>query len=381
MRSEARASAITGGPFDLIVVGGGIAGSAAALRAAQYEHIRTLWIRGDRATRKRSRSQWVVNIDNMIGLHHGVVRGKLVRALKGEEFAAAREALRQGHEHISTRDIVRNTIERLQSSYSEQVVMVDVVAQSARGTEDGLVVVTPEGEVGAPWLLLATGVTDRQPTIRKRQGDQILEELRWIFPFANRETVLYCIRCEGHMTRETATAVIGHSDTAAQIAMMLYERYGSACSLLTNGKPPAWSERSGRLLEQYSIAVHTERIVEAMGTKGDLHGLVLEGGRTISVRMALVALGLHRVYNDLARDLGAELADAELPEGERHVLIDWKGETSVRGLFAIGDMVKRRDGEPVMKQVYTAQEYAVRAIDSIDRRMRSARRSKLLGDN
>lgn len=94
-----------------------------------------------------------------------------------------------------------------------------------------------------------------------------------------------------------------------------------------------------------------------------------------------MALGLHRVYNDLARDLGAELADAELPEGERHVLIDWKGETSVRGLFAIGDMVKRGDGEPVMKQVYTAQEYAVRAIDSIDRRMRSARRSKLLGDN
>ena len=35
--------------YDLIVVGGGVAGSAAALRAAQY-HLRVAWIRGDRFT-------------------------------------------------------------------------------------------------------------------------------------------------------------------------------------------------------------------------------------------------------------------------------------------------------------------------------------------
>lgn len=50
-------------------------------------------------------------------------------------------------------------------------------------------------------------------------------------------------------------------------------------------------------------------------------------------------------------------------------------------MVAVGDMVKRRDGEPVVKQVYTAQEYAVRAVDTVDRRMRAAARSVALGEN
>jgi hypothetical protein len=32
----------------------------------------------------------------------------------------------------------------------------------------------------------------------------------------------------------------------------------------------------------------------------------------------------------------------------------------------------RRPDEPVMKQIYTAQEYAVRAVDAIDARRRAA---------
>ena len=43
---------------DLIIIGGGIAGSAAALRAAQ-NGLRFTWIYGDKHTRKASRAQWV----------------------------------------------------------------------------------------------------------------------------------------------------------------------------------------------------------------------------------------------------------------------------------------------------------------------------------
>jgi thioredoxin reductase len=84
------------------------------------------------------------------------------------------------------------------------------------------------------------------------------------------------------------------------------------------------------------------------------------------------------VYNDLARQLGATLMDEDHPIEERHVRIDHRGQTDVRGLFAIGDMAKRPD-EPVMKQVYTCQEYAVRAVDTVDRRRRSRERRRILG--
>jgi len=93
----------------------------------------------------------------------------------------------------------------------------------------------------------------------------------------------------------------------------------------------------------------------------------------------MVAMGLHRVYNDLARQLGAEIDAADGPEDVRHVLVDdATSETSVRGLFAVGDMSRHRGGTPSLKQIYTAQEYAVRAVQAIDRRERAARRARVL---
>ncbi|MFL5423721.1 MAG: hypothetical protein ACJ783_01715, partial [Myxococcales bacterium] len=89
--------------------------------------------------------------------------------------------------------------------------------------------------------------------------------------------------------------------------------------------------------------------------------------------------GLHRVYNDLARELGAELDARDGPnEDRRHVLVeDATSETSVPGLFAVGDMARRRGPSPSLKQIYTAQEYAVRAVNTIDLRRRRARREKV----
>ncbi len=53
---------------DAIVVGGGIGGSAAALRAAQHG-LSVAWIRGDEGTAGASRARYVYNVDNMIGVH------------------------------------------------------------------------------------------------------------------------------------------------------------------------------------------------------------------------------------------------------------------------------------------------------------------------
>jgi hypothetical protein len=44
----------------------------------------------------------------------------------------------------------------------------------------------------------------------------------------------------------------------------------------------------------------------------------------------------------------------------------------------IGDMSRRRGAGPSLKQIYTAQEYAVRAVNAIDGRLRRARREAIL---
>jgi thioredoxin reductase (NADPH) len=362
---------------DLIVIGGGIAGSAAALRAVQY-HLKVVFIRGDKETAKRSRAQWVVNIDNMVGIHEGIVRKKALRMLRGEAFAAARAKIEESHAHISTLDIVDNVLDRLRDEYAEHVELVEAAATAARAAPGGGFEIDAGGQTyRAPYVVLATGVMDRQPFIKKTKREEIIDDPKWIYPFANSESVLYCIRCEGHLTSGTCTAVIGSSEDTAQIAMMLHERYGSACAILTNGEAAAWSAETQRALEVYGISVKTARITDVSGTKGQLHAIGLEDGDAVGVNFALVSLGLYRVYNELARDLGAALTNPEQPDELRHVQIDAIGETSVKNLFAIGDMVRRPD-EPVMKQVYTSQEYAVRAVDAIDRRIRRKRREAAL---
>jgi thioredoxin reductase (NADPH) len=226
---------------------------------------------------------------------------------------------------------------------------------------------------------------DRQPRVKAAlSSGRVVDEIHWIYPYANHETLLYCIRCEGHLTRDTRTAVLGHAEVAAQVALMLRERYDTRVFLLTNGEELAVEPDTRRLLALEDVSVHGARITALRGAgqpKGSvLHGFELEDGLFLAADFGFVALGLHRVYNDLARELGAELEASDEDAERRHVLVeDATAETSVRGLFAVGDVAKRRDGGPLMKQIYTAQEYAVRAVDTIDRRRRAARRRARLG--
>jgi thioredoxin reductase (NADPH) len=360
--------------FLLTIVGGGIGGAAAALRAAQY-HIGTAWILGDRETRKSSRSAYVLNIDNMIGIHPGIVEEKI---RERHDADAARQ--RDDHIHISTQDLIDNTRQRIAADYAS---FVRVVEDRAVGTEldkDGFGVTLAGGEMlVSPYLLLATGVMDRQPTIHMKRGGRDLSGIHWLFPYANAESLLYCIRCEGHLTSGRRVAVIGASNPAAEIALMLRERYGSQVTLVTAGEAPSWDEKRAKLLEARKVSVRTARLVDVVGRskEGVLEALVLEDGDRLEVDKGLVAMGLERVYNDLAVQLGARLEDSSEIPGRRHVLVDRKAETNVRNLFAVGDMAQRPD-ETLMKQIYTAQEYAVRAVDTIDRRRRAAARESLL---
>jgi thioredoxin reductase (NADPH) len=369
--------------YELAVIGGGIAGAAAALRAGQYG-IETAWILGDKKTAKASRSQWVRNVDNMIGVHPGIMLAKLRKAWKKRpELLEALEGL--GEVEISTRDIIANVHERLEVQ-GDSVREVAARATEVDRGEDGCFTVTTESAelptLRARHVVLATGAMDRQPRIAKPKGDEVVDDPKWIYPFANRETILYCIRCEGHLTRDRPVGVIGAGESAGQIALMLAERYQSACCVFPNGDPVEMGEGTRRLLDHHGVKIHEGRITDVHseeGERGKLRALELEDGQEYPLHFALVSMGMYRVYNDLAVQLGAELVDPEKEQQLRRVAIDHRGETTVPGLFAIGDMAKRHD-EGTMLQIYTAQEYAVRAVDTVDRRRRKRERDALLAE-
>ena len=116
--------------------------------------------------------------------------------------------------------------------------------------------------------------------------------------------------------------------------------------------------------ERHGIDVHTEEIREILGdARQGLQGFRV-GQQVVEVPYAFVALG-SVVYNDLAKQLGARLA------GDGHVITDERGETSVPGFYAAGDLVQGKK-----QQVYTAWDNAVDAVDSIDFRIRQLKREE-----
>src|SRR5689334_5571553 len=110
--------------FDVIVVGGGIGGSAAALRAAQHG-LQVAWVRGDEGTARASRARYVYNVDNMIGVHDAIVRKKAMAFLSAPEHAAARAALAGTHFHIGTQDMVDDVVDRLRAGFAQSATLVD----------------------------------------------------------------------------------------------------------------------------------------------------------------------------------------------------------------------------------------------------------------
>ncbi|MCH7618631.1 MAG: NAD(P)/FAD-dependent oxidoreductase [Candidatus Marinimicrobia bacterium] len=362
--------------YDIIIVGGGMGGSAATLRAVQY-NLKACWFYGSKSTSKSSRSKWIYNIDNMIGFHEGVVKDELLKMYKAPEDEAFRQKLNESHVHISGKAILDNTRKRIESEYSGNIKILDTAAKSARREENIFIVSDGENEAKSEYMVVATGIMDTQPHIMKERGGEIIDSTKWIYPFANRETILYCIRCEGHLARSDNVAILGSGKTAEQLSFIMYERYGVNTFILTNGEEMSSDEESKKLLTAYGIKIYTDRIVDAVGEKGgQLRKFILAGGEEIEVKFALVAMGLHRVYNELVLDLGARLTDENQPAEIRHVIVDKKSETSIPNLFAVGDMAKR-DNEILMKQIYTAQEYAVRAVDTIDSRRRMKMRDKI----
>ncbi|MFQ6677823.1 MAG: NAD(P)/FAD-dependent oxidoreductase [Fidelibacterota bacterium] len=363
--------------FDIVIIGGGIGGAASALRAAQ-NGMNALWLLGSKKTRKQSRSQWVMNLDNIVGFHEDIIKNQAIKTLQKHKQTEAVSLLQKEHYYINNRMLIQNTIQRIQTGYPN-VEIIDSKVEILKKNENGFEIGYNDKTAFADAVVLSTGVMDKQLQIQKQNKKGEWEETpKWIYPFANREQFLYCIRCEGHLTKEEPVAVIGHTNVVAELAMMLYERYGNTVTILTNGAVLDISNERYTILKHYGVEIIIEPITDLLSEgKKQLHGFVFEQHDSIKVKFALVSFGLHRVYNDLARQLNARLMDEDLPEEKRHVWINRKGETSIHGLFAVGDMAKRED-EPVMKQVYTAQEYAVRAVDTIDSRRRKSMREKIL---
>jgi len=315
--------------FDVAVIGAGGAGQMAMLRAV-LNHLSTIVFLGDPKTTKRSRATWVTDVDNIPGMFDK----------KRPITATAREVTQfiEKHEDLKT-----------------FLTLVKGAADQIRKEDGVFTIASGENSFKTRFVVLCTGTMDVQPEIKG--------SIEPILPFANRSDALYCIRCDGHRTVGQRCAVIGHKGVAGWIAVMLKERYDlPKIYVLTHGKEFAGSEEVSALLKKYNIEVVTGEIEAVLGDpKKGLAGFLV-GGKPIGVTKAFAALG-SIVYNELAKQLGAQINERD------HLVTTEDGETSVPGFYAAGDLVEGKK-----KQVYTAWDMAVDAVDAIDEKIRILKR-------
>lgn len=312
--------------YSIAVIGAGAGGTMAVNRAVLNNND-VLLFAGAKQERRRSRGNWVRQVDNVPGLGR---YERTVLNLRNEVLADLR-AHPLGHNLCLVEDSI-HSIEKQENCFR--------LTDSAGRTYN------------SKYVVLATGIMDEQP--------QIQGSIRSILPYANGQSALYCSLCDGHRSWGKKTVVIGHSKKAADIALLLKEKYDlSSMTLLTNGKP---LEGDWKDLKEKNIVVIKTPILAILGNQElkQLSGFQLEDGTLIEADVCFVALGV-RPNNALALQLKAQVDENGL------VLADQNGETSIPGLFVVGDL---KSGS--MKQIYTAWQDAVISVQLINRRLKDS---------
>ncbi len=320
--------------YDVAIIGGGSAGVMAALRTV-LNNDETILFPGTGKDKKKSRAMWVTKVENMPG--H-------LEYKKGIE-----NPNRESLNWLSTESDLKDKFTWLKNRGVTEV----------KKTGEVFELTDNKGEVyQANYVILCTGVMDVQPKI---DG-----EIEPVFPYANNQTIDYCLRCDGHHVYGKKTGIIGHTNGAGWVAAMLYERYRTPQMMIfTHGETPEFDDEVKGLIERYGIEVYEGEIFSIKGdTKtGKLEGFEVEGSGVVEVEMSFVSLGMI-VYNELAKSLGAEVDERGF------VVTNEKGETNIEGLYVAGDL---RAG--VKKQIYTAWDTAVDSADDINARIRRKARN------
>ena len=321
--------------YDVAVIGGGSAGVMACIRTV-LNNDECLFFPGTPKDKKRSRAFWVTAVENM----------------------PAHLSFKKGIEEPN-----KLSLDWLsQSSFAKKFHwQKNLGITKIEKKEDGLFYLTDNKNNSyiSRFLILCTGVMDVQPVIQN--------SIEPIFQYANVQLADYCLRCDGHHVLNKKLAVVGHTTSAAWVAIMLYERYQCPeVHLLLNGESAEFDQESIDLMKRYNFMIHREKIdsIEGSPKENKLSGFIVEN-KLIHAEIVFIALGMI-VYNELAKMLDANL------DSRGFVVTDNKGKSSIEGLYVAGDLRAN-----VKKQIYTAWDTAVDSADEINLLIRRIKRNSI----
>ncbi|WP_352929260.1 NAD(P)/FAD-dependent oxidoreductase [Mesorhizobium sp. M0938] len=265
---------------DVLIVGGGPAGLAAAIYLGRFRH-RVVVVDANEA-----RAMLIAESRNCPGFPEGISGADLLHRLRA-----------QADKYGAT--------------------LVEGQVSSIEPTVGGFGAETNAGRIGARKIFLATGIVDLVPAI---------PDLREAIA---RGSVRLCPVCDGYEVIDHRVAVIGEEAKALREAMFL-KQYTQHVTMLARYLPD-FSARTRRVAMEGNIAICDafERFVPA----GSGYDALLGDGAVRHFDVIYPAMGC-RVRSELALAMGVKCCD------DGYVVVDKHQRTSVDGVYAIGDLVK-----------------------------------------
>jgi NADH-dependent peroxiredoxin subunit F len=308
-------------PFDVLIVGGGPAGAAAAVYAAR-KGIRT----GVAAERFGGQTLDTLGIENYIS----------VLETDGPKFAAALE------QHAKTYGVDIMNLQRAEKLIPAATPGGLVGVQMANGAV-----------LQSKTVILSTGARWREVNV---PGEQ---EYR-------NKGVAYCPHCDGPLFKGKRVAVIGGGNSGVEAAIDLAGIVGHVTLLEFGDALRADAVLVAKLKSLSNVSIHTQaQTTEITGAGGQVNGLTYTdraSGQSHQVPLEGVFVQIGLVPN-------SEWLKGTL-ELSRHgeIVVDAHGRTSLPGVYAAGDVTTT----PFKQIVIAAGDGAKAALSAFDQLMRAA---------
>ena len=306
--------------FDVLIVGGGPAGAAAAVYAAR-KGIRT----GLLAERMGGQTMDTMSIENFIS----------VLETDGPKFAAALE------QHAKRYDVDIMNLQR--------------ATQLQPAGADGLVGVTLDNgaTLKSKTVIVSTGARWREVNV---PGEQEYKN----------KGVAYCPHCDGPLFKGKRVAVIGGGNSGVEAAIDLAGIVGHVTLLEFGAELRADAVLVDKLKSLKNVVIHTQaQTTEITGADGKVNGLTFTDrtsgeSRKVELEGVFVQIGL--VPNSEWLKGTMELTR----HGE--IVVDARGQTSVPGVFAAGDVTT----VPFKQIIIATGDGAKAALGAFDHIIRQA---------
>jgi alkyl hydroperoxide reductase subunit F len=306
--------------FDVLIVGGGPAGAAAAVYAAR-KGIRT----GLLAERMGGQTMDTMSIENFIS----------VLETDGPKFAAA--------------------LENHAKRYDVDIMNLQRATRLTPAGADGLVGVTLENgaTLRSKSVIISTGARWREVNV---PGEKEYKN----------KGVAYCPHCDGPLFKGKRVAVIGGGNSGVEAAIDLAGIVGHVTLLEFGDALRADAVLVNKLRSLKNVDIHVQaQTTEITGTDGKVSGL----NYTDRATGAAKSVALEGVFVQIGLVPNSEWLKGTM-ELTRHgeIVVDAKGQTSVPGVFAAGDVTT----VPFKQIIIATGDGAKAALGAFDHLIRQA---------